>query len=83
MCRHCRTERIIIHEGHTFEKEITASMPDLNDIIEAFFALIIVLLLGYVFLLVFWQLSPLLSIFFGIVVAVVVIGILSQVLRRE
>jgi len=58
-------------------------MPDLNDIIEAFFAVIIVLLLGYVFLLVFWQLSPLLSIFFGIVVAVVVIGILSQVLRRE
>jgi Na+/H+ antiporter NhaC len=57
-------------------------MPDLNAIVEVLFTLFIVFLLGYVFLLVFWQLSPLLAVLFCVVMAVVVIGILSGIFRR-
>lgn len=57
-------------------------MPDLNAIVGVLFTLFIVFLLGYVFITVFSALSPTLAFLFGIVLVVVVIGMLSQILRR-
>jgi len=57
-------------------------MPDLNAIVEVLFTLFIVFLLGYVFITAFSALSPTLAVLFGIVLVVVVIGMLSQILRR-
>jgi hypothetical protein len=56
-------------------------MIDLDDIVQAFFALFIVVLLGYVFINVFFVLSPTLAVLFGIVVVVVVAGILYQIFK--
>jgi hypothetical protein len=57
-------------------------MLDLEEIIEAIFTLVVVLLLGYVFVLVFLELSPVLAGIFIIVLALVIIGIIFGMLRR-
>lgn len=58
-------------------------MPDIDDLIEMFISLIVIFLLGYVFYLVFWQLSPLMAVLFIVAVAIIVIGILLEITRRD
>jgi membrane protein YdbS with pleckstrin-like domain len=58
-------------------------MSDLDNIIEAIVGLFIAILLGYVFFIALSALSPLLSAFFIIAVAIIVIGIIIGILRRE
>jgi hypothetical protein len=57
-------------------------MTDFNEIIQAIVAVFIIVLLGYVFTLVFWELSPILAVVFAIVLVIVVIGMLFQILKR-
>lgn len=56
---------------------------DIGGIIGAIITLFIVFLLGYVFLMVFWQLNPALAILFGIVIAIAVIAIIAKLLRGD
>ena len=56
-------------------------MGDLDDLIEAFLAIFVIFLLGYVFTLVFWQLSPIMAIVFIIVVGIILVGILLEIFR--
>lgn len=56
-------------------------MTDLDKAIEAIFTLVIVFLLGYVFIIAFATLSPILAFFFAIALVVVVIGIIYGILR--
>jgi membrane protein DedA with SNARE-associated domain len=58
-------------------------MTELDSIIGVILTLFIVFLLGYVFVLVFWELSPLLAVLFILAMAIIVIGILFGILRRE
>jgi hypothetical protein len=60
-------------------------MPDidLEAIVGILITLFVVFLLGYVFFLVFLQLSLTLAIFFILAIAVIVIGILLGIFRRE
>jgi len=57
-------------------------MPDVEDYIQIFFALIFVLLLGYVFTLVFWQLSAWMAIVFVLIIAVIIFGMLYRLFRE-
>ena len=58
-------------------------MMNLDDIMKAIITLFIVFLLGYVFYLVLWELSPLSAVLFILAIAIIVIGILFGILRRE
>jgi hypothetical protein len=56
-------------------------MTDLDDVIEAFFAIFIVIVLGYIFYTVLSALSLGLAILFALVVVVFVVVILFRVVR--
>jgi Kef-type K+ transport system membrane component KefB len=58
-------------------------MSDIDNIIEAIVGLFIICLLGYVFFLVFMQLSPILAVVFIIAIALIAIGMILGILRGE
>lgn len=58
-------------------------MPDIEAAIEAIVTIFIVLILMYVFFTVFETISPTLAWFFVILATFVIIGMLSQILRRR
>ena len=58
-------------------------MPDIEAAIEAILTIFIVLILVYVFFAVFETISPILAWIFVILATLVIIGMLSQILRRR
>jgi|YelNatPaOPRAMG01_1025707.scaffolds.fasta_scaffold131353_3 hypothetical protein len=58
-------------------------MPDVEAAIEAILTIFIVLILVYVFFAVFETISPILAWIFVILATLVIIGMLSQILRRR
>ncbi|MDH5482202.1 MAG: hypothetical protein OEY22_04905 [Candidatus Bathyarchaeota archaeon] len=58
-------------------------MSEIDKIIEAIIGLFVICLLGYVFFLVFMQLSPVLAVVFVIAIVLIVIGMILGILRRE
>jgi len=58
-------------------------MPDIEAAIEAILTIFILLILLYVFFAVFETISPILAWIFVILATLVIIGMLSQILRRR
>ena len=53
---------------------------DIAGIIGVIITVFVVLLLGYVFLMVFWQLNPALAILFAIIIGIIILAMIAKVL---